>query len=207
MKESVVSTIIAAFGTRRAREIWRLAAGSVLLIGSVACTTVPSDSTDSNPVPGVAPGNSLAGANAMYSKRNYGGAIREFDTIIASADASANSRRLSYLGKALIYLGSDKNWRSMENAKIALVAAGKVVPDSTEGFSIETDMFMGSVEALISSESEHLELRTKSSDSKAEIARLKKQRDALTMERDRLLKEQQSLQKALEKLKNLTLGN
>ena len=97
----------------------------------------------------------------MYNTRNYTGAVREFDTIITDADASANSRRLSHLGKALIYLSTDKNWHSVENAKMSLNSAGQVVPEGDEEFAVETDMFMDSIAALIGAESEYQELQSK----------------------------------------------
>jgi len=50
-------------------------------------------------------------------------------------------------------------------------------------------------------------LKAKTINSNVEIAKLKKERDVLVMERNELLKEQQALNEALEKLKNLTLGN
>jgi len=189
------------------RQISRLVAGTVLLTAMVACTTVPSESANSGSVHGQTPKKGLASANAMYNTRNYGGAVREFDTIISAADASAYGRRLSHLGKALIYLGSDENWRSIESAKMSLNAASQVIPEGNEAFSVETNLFMDSIAALINSESEYLELQAKSSDSSAEITRLEKERNALAKERDELLKEQQTLNEAIEKLKNLTLGS
>lgn len=183
-------------------QFWKLAAGALLLTSLVACATVPSEPADSDAPP---PDIGLTSANVMYNTRNYTGAVREFDTIITDTEASANNRRMSHLGKALIYLSSDKNWHSIENAKMSLNAAGQVAPESNKEFSIETDMLMDSITALIGSESEYLELQAKSGNSGAEIARLKKERDALTKERDGLLKEQQALNDALETLKNLTL--
>ena len=190
----------------RFSQIWRLATGTLLLTSLLACATVPSESADSAAVADV-PDMGLASANVMYNTRNYTGAVREFDTIITDSGASANSRRLSHLGKALIYLSSDEKWHSIEDAKMSLNAAGQVVPESDEEFAVETDMFMDSITALIGSESEFLELQAKSGNSGAAIARLKKERIALTAERDQLLKEQQALNDALEKLKNLTLGS
>ena len=68
-------------------------------------------------------------------------------------------------------------------------------------------MLMDSVAAQIGSESNYLEMKSKAGTTRAEITRLQKERDALVQERDGLLKEQQALNEALEKLKNLTLGN
>jgi len=212
MKESVTPIIIPDAGKALTKltnisHTWRLATGILLLTSLVACATVPSGSADADATADHAPDMGLASANVMYNTRNYTGAVREFDTIITDPDASANSRRLSHLGKALIYLSTDENWHSIENAKMSLNASGQVVPESDEEFAVETDMFMDSITAFIGSESEYLELQAKSGNSGAEIARLKKERNALTAERDQLLKEQQALNDALEKLKNLTLGS
>jgi len=211
MKEAVTPITIPcskkpSVGQPASGQFWRLAAGTLLLSGLIGCATVPSDSADSNAVLERAPDTGLASANVMYNTRNYTGAVREFDTIIADTDASANSRRLSHLGKALIYLSADKNWHSIENAKMSLHAAGQVVPENDEEFAVETDMFMDSISALIGTESEYDDLKSKSGNSSAEIGRLKKERNALASERDELLREQQALNDALEKLKNLTLG-
>ena len=71
-------------------QFWKLAAGALLLTSLVACATVPSESADSDVPP---PDMGLTFANVMYNTRNYTGAVREFDTIITDAEASANSRR------------------------------------------------------------------------------------------------------------------
>ena len=191
----------------RPNQFWRMAAGTLLLTGLVACASVPSDTTVPIVVAEPAPDTGLTSANVMYNTRNYTGAVREFDAIIRDADASANSHRLSHLGKALIYLGTDENWHSIENAKMSLNSAGQVMPENGEEFAVETDMFMDSIAALIGAESENHELLSKSGNSGKEIARLKEERNALANERDKLLKEQQALNDALEKLKNLTLGS
>jgi len=188
-------------------QFWRLTTVTLLLTSLAACATVPSESAESTAAPERVPDTGLTSANVMYNTRNYTGAVREFDTIIRDADASANSHRLSHLGKALIYLGTDKNWHSIENAKMSLNSAGQVIPETGEEFTVETDMFMDSIAALIGAESENHELQSKTGNSSAEIARLKKERDTLANERDQLLKEQQALNEALEKLKNLTLGS
>lgn len=188
-------------------RIWRFVALVLLLTSLVACAGTPVKSTSSTSAIPSVPGKGLAGANTMYNTRNYTGAVSEFDTIITDADASANSRRLSHLGKALIYLSSDKNWHDIENAQTSLSAAGSIVPANNEEFSIETDMFMDSIAALINSEADYTELKTNSGGSKAEVSRLQKQNAELVAERDKLLKEQKILNQAIEKLKNLTLGN
>lgn len=183
----------------------KIVTGTVLLTSLVACATAPLEPAEPS-VPAV-PVSELAKANDNYAARNYPGAVREYEAIIKDDDASANNRRLAHLGKALVFLGPDKDWHSLENAKMSLGDAGRIAPDDNEEFAIETDMLMDSVTTLIGAESELRELQAKSGSSGAEVARLKKERDALAAERDALLEEQQGLNAALEKLKNLTLGN
>ena len=60
---------------------------------------------------------------------------------------------------------------------------------------------------MIGTESKYVVLQSKSGNTGAEVTQLKQERDALQTERDDLLAEQKSLNEALEKLKQLTLGN
>ncbi len=182
------------------RKALRLITGLLLLSGLLACATSP---TTEQRVVDVG----LAGANNMYNTRNYLGAVREFDVIISDPESSANSQRLANLGKALIYLGDDENWHSLENAKMSLMAAGRVVPANNEEFAVETDLLMDAIASLTGAESKYQALETKAGGSGGEIAALKKERDALAIERDVLLKEQAALNEALERLKKLTLGD
>ena len=185
----------------------RLILGTILLTGLVACAVVPSDPVEPAAAAEDAPEMGIARVSLMDNTGDIAGTMAEFDDIIESTNGDANNRRLAHLGKALIYLGSDESWHSIDNAKMSLSAAGSIVPEGTEEFAIETDMLMDSVAAQIGSESKFVELRSKAGRSMAEIAQLRKERDALVQERDELLKEQQALNDALERLKNLTLGN
>ena len=207
MKEFATRMIPPYFAIKHFNQSTRLAIGTLLLSSLVACASVPPTSVEPDANVNPASDQGLASASVMYNTRDYAGAVAEFDRIIANDATSSNSRRLAHLGKALIYLGSDESWHSLDKAKMALNSAGSVMPESDEEFAIETDMFMDSIAAQIGSESQYLELKEKSGGSSAEIARLKKERDALAQERDALLKEQQTLNEALEKLKNLTLGS
>jgi len=212
MKGSVTPGTIDKFVTARItsagpRPWWQLVTAAALMTGLVACATPSGQPVDAGPEAVVVVDTGLASANVMYNTRNYSGAVREFDTIITDPDASANSHRLAHLGKALIYLGSDKNWFNIENAKSSLNAAGQVAPESNQGFAVETDMFMDSISAQIDTEMALQNMRAKSGGSGAEIEKLKQERDALATERDELLEEQKALNEAIEKLKNLTLGS
>ena len=212
MKKLVTPVTIDSFANpqiipARSRLWWQLMVALALVAGLSACASTPVEPVKSAPVIVSVSDPGLESANVMYNTRNYSGAVREFDTIITDTNASANSHRLAHLGKALIYLADDKNWYSIENAKTSLNRAGQVVPESNEGFAVETDMFMDSIASQISTETRLQELQADSGGSGAEIESLKKERDALAAERDELLQEQKALNEAIEKLKNLTLGS
>lgn len=207
MKQSVSLMKFPCLRNMRPGRSARLPIWALMLAGLSACASVTSELVEpESPVKQV-PETDLASVSVKYSTGDNAGSMAGFDSIIASADSDANSRRLAHLGKALIYLGSDTYWHSIDNARRSLKAAGSVVPESGKEFAIETDMLMDSVAAQIDSESNYLEMQLKAGNTRAEITRLQKEHDALVQERDGLLKEQQALNEALEKLKNLTLGN
>ncbi len=154
-----------------------------------------------------ASGQGLEAASSLYEAREYDKALRQFDRVIAAPGPSANSKRLAYLGKALIYLSNDEKWHNLDKAKLAISDAAKIKPAGGEQFAAEANMVRDAVMALAGSQSAYDALQTKTGGAGGEIAQLKKQRDALVAERDALLKEQASLNQALEKLKELTLKN
>jgi len=188
-------------------RISRLVITSLVLGSLAACAVAPTEPPVSEPAMQAQPDTGIALATDMFSSNNYPGAIREFDNVITSDTASANDRRLAYLGKALVYLGNDENWHSVDNAKLALAAAGQVALSDGEEFAAETVLLMDAVTDVIGTESKYIELQSQTGDSSAEVAQLKRERDALAAERDELLEEQQALNEAIEKLKQLTLGN
>lgn len=189
------------------RQALRFGTILVMICSLAACVVTPTEPTGAESSGSVKSSTGMTAAVDMYNSRNYPGAIREFDKISNSETASANSRRLAHLGSAMVYLSNDKKWHSLENAKLSLVAAGQVVPDADEEFNLETDLLYDAITAVIGTESKYVALQSKSGNSGAEVAQLKKERDDLEAERDELLAEQKSLNEALEKLKELTLGN
>ena len=172
----------------------------MLLAALAGCATAPQPTATTSKV-------NVVSAYDMYNMRDYAGAVKEFNKIISDDGSSANNRRMANLGKAMIYLGTDENWYSLDNAKLALNSAGEVVPDGNSEFAVETDMLMDAILDLIGTESQLAALQLKSGNSKGEVAGLKSERDALEAERDALLAEQKALNDALEKLKELTLSN
>lgn len=181
---------------------------TVLLVSTlVACAAAPTKPTASRSTTGAKDAMAMSGAASMYNTRNFSGAIREFDKIIKDSGSSANSRRTAHLGKSMVYLGNDKKWHSIENAKMSLISAGKVTTEDGEEFSVETDLLMDAVSSVIGTESKYNVLMSKSSWSGAQNAELQSELETITGERDELLKEQKMLNEAIEKLKELTLGN
>ena len=181
---------------------------TVLLASTlVACVATPTKQSSSQPNAEAQDSIGISGAVAMYNTRNYSGAVKEFDNIIRGDGSSANSRRMAHLGKAMVYLGNDENWHSIENAKMALISAGQVAPQDGEKFAVETDLLMDAVSEVIGTESKYSVLKAKSSGSGQQIAKLSRELDAVYVERNELLEERKMLNVALEKLKELTLGN
>lgn len=190
-----------------AARFFRLLTTTMIIGSLVGCATSPTKSVSAEPVAKAKPVTGIEAAADMYNSRNYPGAIREFNNIITDKDASANSRRLANLGKSLVYLGHDKKWHSLENAKMSLISAGQVAPQDNEEFKIETDMLMDAISAVIGTESKYVVLKGKSSGSNTQVTQLKEEMVAVEAERDELIAEQKRLNEALEKLKELTLGN
>ena len=187
--------------------VFRVVTTTMILSTLVACATAPAKPAGSKTTTQAQSSKGMITAADMYNSRNYAGAIREFDNIITDKNESANSRRMAHLGKAMIYLGNDENWHSLENAKMSVIAAGQVAPPDNEEFAIETDMLMDAISAVIGTESKYAVMQGKSGASGAEIGQLKKEIVTLETERDDLLAEQKRLNDALQKLKELTLGN
>ncbi len=185
-------------------QVFRLVTVMLVCAGLVACATTPGESPGADSTERAAPAGGLAGASDIFNAGSYKAAASGFDAVISDDSASPNRRRQAHLGKALIYLGNDESWHSLENAKMALIAASSVIPGKIRKFSSETDMLMAAVSAAVGAESEYEQLQSKTS---AETAERQRQYNALLAERDVLLKEQQVLTATLERMKNLTLGN
>jgi len=181
---------------------------AIVLSGSLAaCAVAPTDSSSSGFIDQAVPKTGLTMAADMYNSRNYPGAIREFDNVISDAGTSANDRRLAHLGKSLVYLGNDTKWHSIDNAKLSLQSAGQVAPEGDDEFSAETDLLMDAVSNVIGTESKYVVLQGKTTGSGAQISELRREIDDLKSENSELLAEQKILHEALEKLKELSLGN
>ena len=188
-------------------RVSRLVTVVLMLSGLAACAVAPTEPADSGAAERVESSAGIAAAIDMYNADNFPGAIEEYDNIISHEGSSASDQRLAHLGKAMVYLGNDENWHSMENAKMSLIAAGQVVPGSDGEFTAETDLLMDALSAAIGTESKYVALQAKSGNSGTEVKRLRQENATLKEQRDELLAEQKRLNEALETLKQLTLGN
>jgi hypothetical protein len=184
----------------------RILTCACLSIGLVACaTTAPETTAKSSKTE--ARESQLDGVTGLYSQRDYTAAIAKFDDVIADDQASANDRRLAASGKALIYLGYDREWRDLEKARAALGVATSAEAGPGETFDAGTNLFMEAVLALEDAQTAFEKMQTRTAGEGNQLASLKKENASLEAERDALKKENANLNEALERLKNLTLGD
>jgi hypothetical protein len=188
-------------------RMFKLVTTTMIITSLVACAASPAKPVTAEPAEGVKPSITIEFAADMYNSRNYPDALNAFDNIITDKSSSANSRRLAHLGKAMVYLGDDESLHSIENGKMSLISAGGVAPKDNEEFAIETDMLMDAVSEVIGSESKYMVLKGYTNGSYTQLTALQQELDTVEAERDELLAEQITLNEALEKLKQLTLGN
>lgn len=203
--------VISSISQFKPGRFFRLLTAILMVAHLVACAVTPTqqDSMSEEKISA-----SISSAIDSYNMRNYSDAIKGFDNVIANDASSANSVRLAHLGKAMVYLGQEKRWHSIENAKMSMLSAGQVAPENGIEFAAETDLLMDAVSEVIGTESKYSMVQEKSSGSGYEINQLrqeldsvKAERDALETERNELVKEQKMLNDALEKLKKISLGN
>lgn len=175
--------------------------GVLALSSGLSCAVAPSGGGDSTPTTttsrSASAGGSVQAAYAQYSRRDFAGAASAYDAVTGNANASASDKRLAHLGKALVYLSTDAEWRDLDEAGKSLQMAESIDMGSS---SVETGMLMNAMSSLIGVESNISELDVKLANSTRENVRLKD-------ERQELIAEQANLNEALEKLKTLTIGN
>lgn len=180
---------------------------AVLVISSgLSCAVTPGagPSADAPTATSAVAGANVASAFAAYQQRDFGAAAAGFDAVAADSSASQNDQRLAHLGKAMVNLSTDPEYRDVKEAGMHLQAAEAIKGDST---AVETGMLMNAMSALVGVESNVMELNTKVANSSREIATLKAERDTLKAGQETLTAENADLNQALEKLKALTLGN
>ena len=140
----------------------------------------------------------LRAAYDQYKQGQFAPALAAFEAVIADTEGDAGSKRTAWLGKALVYLGSDKQLRSVKNASAAVTSASAIAIEGDTAASANAAFLTSAIESLIKLEGD-------STDAGGRVARLTKEKAALTEERNKLLAEQAKLKEALEKLKKLSL--
>ena len=175
---------------------------AVLALSSgLSCAVVPEAASEPVvvPEPMVVDKTSAAikDAYASYERRDFAAAAAGYSAVIASGDGDTEDQLLANLGKALVYLSTDSEWRDVAEAGNALQAAEAIQSDSQ---GVESGMLMNALSALIGSEANISELNSKVANSAAETRKVQNELDAAIVEQD-------ALNEALEKLKALTIGN
>ena len=186
---------------RRAR--WPLVLLASVVLG--ACATAPKEAPPPPPEP-VAPAPvkvdhaaDFRAAHGHYTQGRMAEAVALFDQVLADANAEPAAKRAAHLGKAMVHLSSDKQFRNLKSARASLVAANEFAAGDTSG--------MGAVDAFWASAAEQaLTAETSLADSKRSAAGASsKDKAAWAEERAALIAEQERLKAALEKLKKAAL--
>ena len=138
----------------------------------------------------------LRAAHDSYAQSQYGAAIATLDAVLADPEAQPGARRQAFLGKAMVFVGPDRELNTLANAKAALQSAAAIPPDPADA---QSPYLATTLERLIAAETSLGEVNGK-------LASATKERSALAAERTQLLAEQEKLKAALEKMKQLTLG-
>ena len=143
----------------------------------------------------------LSQAFDAYERRNFASAHEGFEALTESGNA--DTERLAWLGIALVRVSTDPDWRDPEAARVALQSA-----ESTEGApGIAAGMLINALSSLILIEADMSAVTRQQLNTAYEAREAEAEINALREERDALLAEQERLNEALEKLKELTIGN
>lgn len=169
-----------------------------LLASLISCAVTPTGDGGAAATPAPAKNTSNEGdirdAFDAYEKRQFADAYNAYER--ATASENVHAAQLAHLGKALIHLSTDAQWRDVNKAALSLQAAESVDAES----NIETHMLINALSSLIGVEADISSLNRRVANSSVELGKLKEEREALLAEQDRL-------NAALERLKNLTIGN
>ena len=195
-----VNTMKKIFAIYRTKTAANLTA-ALVMSSALSCAVAPT--SDSEPVAQAKPtqtntaSSGVQAAYANYQKRDFAAAASGFEALANDERSNSESKRLALLGQALVHLSTDADYRNIDQAGSALQLAETMESNSA---SVETNMLMNALSALIGVEANISELNTKLANSSSEIAGMKQEREELVAEQD-------ALNEALEKLKALTIGN
>jgi hypothetical protein len=182
--------------------ILRAGIACLLAVSCVSCAV-----TETKPKAASISTSGIVGtAWSTYSHRDYAGAVSAFDQVISNKASSNDQQRQAWLGKALVYLSTDPDWRDLDKARAAVQSASDI-STGNESQSAGVNFFGSAVEGHINAESDNAELNAKVTELLRELEQSKSSLADLEAENKTLRAEQENLNVALEKLKELTLGN
>ncbi|MBT8062488.1 MAG: hypothetical protein KJO85_07370, partial [Gammaproteobacteria bacterium] len=156
------------------KPLFKILVVPVCAAALVSCAVAPSGDgsgapTQATPSSSANEGDIRVGFDA-YQKRDFTDAYNAYERATGSADS--RTARLAHLGKALVYLSTDGQWRDVNKAALSLQAA-----ESVEGNpSIESSMLINSLSSLIGVEADITALNRQVSNSSVELGRLKQER-------------------------------
>ena len=171
-----------------------------LAVSSVSCAVTEPAPTPVSSTKSV----SFDDAWAAYSHRDFAASISAFEQL--NENGSNEQQRQAWLGKALVYLSTDRDWRDLGKARSAVQSAADLA-SAGEAQSASVNLLGSAVEGHINAESDNAELNARINELLRELEQAKSSRESLAAENRKLLLEQEKLNAALEKLKQLTLGN
>jgi len=188
-------------GARDPAMRYSLLAVAALALGACATAPKPAPAPPPAPVVEAPPKHEHAGefrtAYDHYTQGRQAAALELFDHVLADATSDAGERRAAHLGKALVYLSADKQFRNPKSARTEAQAANELGAGESDIGAL-TGFLQSAVEASLAGDGGTAELN-------ARVAKLTKDKAALEAERTALLAEQEKLKAAIEKLKKVTL--
>lgn len=175
---------------------------AVLVLSSgLSCAVTPTTQTQDADQQGQmsrrAASAAIQEAFDQFSRRDFATAMSGFDNVADSANANPDDQRLAHLGKSLVYLSTDREWRDLDAAAMALQSAEDIPGGSNP---VQHGMLVNAVSSLIGAEKNNAELKGKVNNAAYELGKLK---EALENQDAEVA----TLNEALEKLKDLTIGN
>ncbi len=181
----------------------RFGIAAVFTLSCVSCAV-----TEPAPPPEpdiVAETNNIDVAWEAYSRRNFEDAMQAFDEISSDPSVNHNQQRQALLGKALIYLSTSPDWRNLDQARHALQEASDLAGNGN--YSAGVNFFGSAVEGHFNAETDNTELNAKVDELLRELEKTKSSLAQAEAQNQSLETELEKLNTALEKMKELTLGD
>lgn len=131
------------------------------------------------------PGQMVKAGFDAYTGRKYEQAITFFKDAQQSAGQRSNTYERALVGEILIRLSTDRKWRDLDRAALALKKLSSSGSKKANS-GIEKQMLMGALNNLLNAERDNAELRGKLNASYAQLSRLEKEKENLSNTLDKL---------------------